>query len=92
MTDYKLVPTTVDVWRALRIAHPDMVVFESYSDPDGHHSGGGYTGRMETSFGFRQGDYPIIKAETKWEINPENPSDRINETHEYWLCLPVRDD
>ena len=37
--DYKTVPTTLDVWRAIREALPEMVVYGSFSAPDGNYFG-----------------------------------------------------
>lgn len=36
--------------------------------------------------------YPVIEAQTTWDIDPEARHKRGNERHEYWLCLPVRED
>lgn len=92
MSDYKRVKTTSAVFVAIRLAHTDMVVFGSYSAPDGDQFGDPSKGRMFTSFGFENSDYPVIEAETTWDICAEEPYKRNNETHEYWLCLPIRDD
>ena len=79
--NYGLVTTTFEVWAAIRAAHPEMIVFGSFSDPS--------NGVMETSFGFKAGDYPVIKAQTTWEIDSDRPHERIHQAHIYWLCLPV---
>ena len=31
------IPTTIDVWRAIRAAHPELKVYISYSAPEGLH-------------------------------------------------------
>jgi hypothetical protein len=84
MSDYRLASTTDEVWSAIRAAHPEMVVFNSFSNPCG--------GIMETSFGFKDGDYPVIEAQTTWEIDSDRPHERINEAHKYWLCVSVKAD
>jgi hypothetical protein len=91
-SDYKTMPTTYEVWSAIRKAHPDMVVYGSYSAPMGDYYGDPSKGRMFTSYGFKQGNYPIIEAETTWKINHDKPEERINEVHKYWLCLPNKND
>ena len=91
MSDYFKIPTTREVWAAVMAAHPDMVVFSSYSAPGGDQFNVS-NGRMFTSYGFNGNDYPIIEAETTWEIDPVNSANRINETHEYWLCSAREDD
>lgn len=93
MSEYRRVSTSAEVWAVIRARHPDLCVFESFSDPNGAFNGGsGLTGRMETALGFRGEDYPLIAAKTTWGINPDEPYKRMNERHEYWLCLPVRED
>lgn len=64
-----------------------MRVFGSYSAPDGDQFGDPSKGKMFTSYGFEHGDYPVIEAQTTWDIDPETPHKRANERHEYWLCL-----
>ena len=91
MSDYKRVPTSQQVWAAIRARHPDLRVFGSYSAPDGD-NGDTSKGRMFTSYGLDPGDYPVIEAQTTWDIDPEAMHKRRNEQHEYWLCLPVRED
>ena len=45
--------------------------------------------RMFTSYGFAQADYPLMEAETTWDIELSRPGFRRNEVHQYWLCCPV---
>jgi hypothetical protein len=88
MSEYRQIPTTPEVWAVIRASHPKMQVFSSYSDPGGRAFGGsGETGRMETAYGFEGQDFPTLAARTTWEIDPKQPYTRINETHEYWLCV-----
>lgn len=93
MSDYRKMPTSREVWAVIRARHNDMVVFGSFSDPNGDQFGGGGTqGKMFSSFGFKNADYPLIEAETTWDIDPENPHRRQNEKHQYWLCLPKKEE
>lgn len=92
MNDYKRVPTSAEVWAVIRARHPEMRVFSSYSEPDGDRFGDPSRGKMLTSFGFAHGDYPVIEAQTTWDIDQKAPHNRNNQKHEYWLCLPKRED
>jgi hypothetical protein len=84
--DYQKVPTTLDVWRVIHRDH-ELVPFASFSDPTGTFNGGpGEVGRMETGYGIRGTDYPILWARTTWKIDPQD-SGRRDEKHEYWLCI-----
>lgn len=88
---YKKIETTPEVWNAIRKAHPDLGVYSSFSNPDGRAFGGaGEEGLMQTAYGFPESsDYPILAAETRWEIDSDKPYERINERHKYWLCVGV---
>ena len=50
-----------------------MVVYGSYSAPDGDYFGNPREDRIFTSYGFAQGNFPVIEAETTWCIDRENP-------------------
>ena len=91
MKDYKRTPTTKEVFVEVTIAHPDLIVFGSYSAPCGDWYGDSTKGRMFASFGFTGCDYPVIETETTWDICVEEPHKRNNEKQKYWLCLPIRD-
>ncbi len=92
MSDYKRVQTSAEVWAVIRARHPELCVFSSFSDQDGTFNGGsGLTGRMETSYGFRHGDFPLMEAKTTWGIDQMSPHKRLNESHEYWLCVPIKE-
>jgi DNA gyrase subunit A len=71
MSDYKRVPTSAEVWAVIRARHPEMRVFGSYSAPDGDQFGDPSKGKMFTSYGFEHGDFPVMEAQTTWEIEPE---------------------
>ncbi|MFA6125490.1 hypothetical protein [Sphingomonas sp.] len=88
MSDYRKMRTSAEVWAVIRAAHPELVVFGSFSAPCGQAHGDPTRSRMETSYGFAGSYFPVIEARTTWDWNPEKPSDRANEKHEYWLCLP----
>lgn len=92
MSDYNRVPTSAEVWEAIRARHPELRVFGSYSAPDGDGFGDPSKGVMFTSYGFDHGDYPVIEARTTWDVDHDAPQKRANERHEYWLCLPKRED
>jgi hypothetical protein len=87
VSDYKSIKTTEKVWLEMRSSHPEMIVFEGYSAPNGDFYGDPTKCRMETSYGFSGCDFPIIRARTTWDINPDANHERNNEKHEYWLCV-----
>ena len=91
MRDYKRVPTSPEVWAVIRARHPELRVFGSYSAPNGDPGGDCDRGKMFTSYGFEQGDYPVIEAQTTWDFDPEARYKRSNEQHEYWICIPIRE-
>lgn len=90
MSDYVKVQTTAQVWAAIMDAHrPQLQVFESFSNPDGHaFGGGGARGETMIVYGFVGSDTPLIGARTTWDIwlNQEGQVRHKNETHVYWLC------
>lgn len=88
---YKRVPTSAEVFSVIRARHPELRVFGSYSAPEGDEFGDPSKGKMFTSFGFDRCDFPIIEAETTWDIVLHS-SERLNETHSYWLCVGVEDE
>ena len=92
MSDYKRVPTSAEVFAVIRARHPEMRVFGSYSAPEGDMFGDERRAKMFTSYGFAQGDYPVIECQTTWDIIDDEPRKRTSEHNEYWLCLPVRED
>ncbi|GAB3416858.1 hypothetical protein NX774_12005 [Massilia agilis] len=94
MRDWKRIPTSAEVAAVIRARHgKELVVFSSFSDPDGTFNGGaGVRGRMETAWGFSGADAPILEARTTWDIDIEQQYGRANEKHEYWLCAAKTDD
>lgn len=89
MSDWIRIPTSAEVAAVIRARHgKELIVFGSFSDPDGRFNGGsGEQGRMETMWGFVNTDAPILEARTTWDIDVEHEHKRINERHEYWLCI-----
>lgn len=89
MTEYKKIETTYEVYSAIKKAHnDDLAVFGSYSAPTGDY-GNPSVGKMFTSYGFKNGDYPIMEAETVWDIEY---GERVREErHKYWLCIPLKE-
>ena len=92
MSDYERVTTSVEVWAVIRARHPEMQIFGSYSAPEGDHAGNPDIGKMFTSYGFEHGDYPVMEAQTTWDIDHETLHKRKNEQHKYWLCVPKKQD
>jgi hypothetical protein len=90
MSDYKRVQTSAEVWAVILARHPEMVPFGSYSAPEGDKLGDPSKGKMFTSYGFSGCDFPVIEAQTTWEIS-DCKIWRLNERREYWLCLPIKD-
>lgn len=87
--EYRKVATSAEVWAVIRARHKELIVFGSYSAPDGDEFIGSSTGRMDTAYGFSDSDYPLIEASTTWTIDYDQRSNRIDEITEYWLCVPV---
>ena len=92
MGDYKVVKTSHEVWSVILKNHPEMVVFGNYSAPYGDQFGNQSKAKMFTSYGFPCSDYPVIEAQTTWDISVGEPHERKNVRHEYWICLPNRED
>ncbi len=88
---YKKIPTSAEVWAVIRARHKDLVVFGSYSAPDGDQYGDMSKGRMDTSYGFNDSEEPLIHASTTWTIDRGEPHNRIDEVTNYWICQPIVD-
>ena len=91
MSDYTKVPTSAEVWAVIRVRHPEMIVFSSYSAPDGDRNGNPQEGVMQTSYGFGQGDYPVIEMRSSWDIEDKRPNWRDRIKNQYWLCVPKKE-
>ena len=81
--EYVKVTTSPEVWAVIRARHSELIVFNSYSAPDGDQFNKDQAVMM-TEYGFNKSGCPLIGAETRWEINRENPHKRVNEIHSYW--------
>lgn len=92
MSDFRRVSTSPEVFAVIRARHPELRVFGSYSAPDGNQFGNPSQGVMFTSLGFSGHEFPIIEAQTTWDIDREQPYKRISEKHEYWLCIGIKED
>lgn len=91
MSNHRSISTSAEVWAVIHARHRnDLGVYSSYSDPDGEQSGG-TTGRMDTAYALSGADYPLMEARTTWRIDPHAPHKRLDEVHEYWLCIPLKD-
>lgn len=87
---YRRIPTTLEVYRAIKKNHPGLTPFSSISRPNGDEYGSSLC-EMATEFGFPDADFPIIGISNKWERshNPDKPLQRVNERWRYWLCVGV---
>lgn len=84
MSDWKRIPTSHEVYAVILAKHGTAVrVFSSYSNPTGND---GLSAQMSTEWGFPGADFPICGARTTWE-HGEKEFERVNEKHEYWLCV-----
>ena len=87
------IKTTLEVWRSIKSAHgDDLKVFSSYSAPDGDMYFNPNVCVMETEYGLKGADFPIIRAKTTWDRDMSGSFKRENEKHEYWLSINVNDD
>ena len=90
MMDFRRVETTREVWAVIHASHPELKVVSSYSAPDG----GEYhptQGRMYTDHGFEDSPIPLISARTFWDIDRNDPLNRIDQRDHFWLCVPIEE-
>lgn len=88
--EHKRITTTKEVWQAIRHAHGgEMGVFSSFSNPDGEFMGFSGRGEMMTEWAINGADFPIIGAQTTWDIDELDRSVKSNEQTRYWLCVAV---
>lgn len=78
-------PTTYEVWCAIKAANYDSLsVFESYTDPER---------TAYTVFGIKGADFPLMGAESTWHVEHySGVPRRVNEEHEYFLCVNVKEE
>jgi len=88
--DYPAYRTSAEVWAVIHARHKEQLkVFGSFSDPTGTSFGGpGMEGRMETTYGLKGADYPLLGARTIWDILEGRPSSEMNE---YFLIIAKKD-
>lgn len=92
MGEYRTVETSAEVWAVIRARHPELRVFGSYSAPSGDEYGDPSKGKMLTSYGFAQADYPLMEAETTWDIELSRQIlFKMKAAYKYWFCCPVKD-
>lgn len=91
--DYPAFVSSPEVWAVIRARHNiDLAVFSSFSDSTGTFNGGpGTDGRMETTYGLDGADIPLIGARTTWTIDPAKPFERVDEKHEYFLFIAIKE-
>lgn len=93
---YRAVETSPEVYFVIQARHADqMGVFSSFSAPDGNHELGVYNGRMETTWGIRGTDYPIIGAKKEWDLEwnqNKKCNERKNEKTIYYLFCPEKEE
>lgn len=94
MEEYRIIPTSAEVWAVLHARHgKELKVFSTYSAPGGDEFGDPSIAVMFTAYGFAcADDYPVMEARTTWRVNPEKSYEREGETTEYWLCIPLKSD
>lgn len=94
VSDYTRLITSAEVYSAIMARHFDqMKPFTTFGDPGGTFNGGpGAVGRMDTIWGIAGCDYPILEIQTRWDIDPEHPHKRINQTHSYFLLMAMREE
>jgi hypothetical protein len=88
-------PTSRAVFDAIRNEHMTRLrVFSSFSNPEGGYMGFSGRGEMETEWGLEGTDYPILGANTTWDIfdeyDPTTGQRKVGErSTTYWLCIAI---
>ena len=90
MTDYRRIPTTANVYGAIRGHHGELTVFSSHSVPEGDQFGDPSRSVMMTEWGFEGADFPTIGIRETWDVAKEEPYKNVR--IEYWLCIGKKDD
>lgn len=86
--DYKLIPTTAEVYMAIFSQHAaDLVPFGTISQPDGNPHGDPEQARMYTEWGFKNTDFPIIALDETWRHDREHPGVRNDSERKYFVCV-----
>ena len=86
------IETSAEVYSVIHARHPELVPFSTYSNPDGGCMLGSGGCEMYTEWGFSGNDYPIIAVRTTWDKHPEQDYIRVNEKHEFYICVGIEQD
>ncbi len=87
---YRKVATSAEVYAVIHARHrAQLAAYRTYSAPDGDHFGDPETCVMETDWGIKGQDGPLLGIRTTWECDPSEPAQRRNEKHEYWLWQAI---
>ena len=87
--EYTEVETSREVVSVIYARHEaQLTPHASYSNPDGTCPLGNGRPQMDTWYGFRLADCPLYHIRTTWDRDLERKYERLNEKHEYWLCIP----
>lgn len=87
MNDYTLVETNAAVYAAIYATHRnDLTVHESFTDIEGcmHHLGNSRP-KVDTRWGFRNADYPLIVCIATKESTEQKEYD-----YEYYIVNPLK--
>ena len=86
-TDNKIkIETSAEVYAVIKARHyDDLVVFGSYSAPEGSEFSNQC--EMYTEWGFKHADLPLMALRTTWDKDPEISYKRINQVTKYWLFV-----
>lgn len=86
--DYKLIPTTREVYGTIYAEHcSQFQVFATISQPNGNPHGDPERAHMYTEWGFKGCDFPTIAVEKTWQVNREDPSQRVEYDIQYFICV-----
>ncbi len=86
--DYKLIPTTAEVYMAIFSQHAaDLVPFGTISQPDGNPHGDPEQSRMYTEWGFKNADYPTIALDNTWRHDREHTGVRNDDKRMHYICV-----
>lgn len=79
--DYRLMPTSAEVYAVLRARHKDdLELFSSLTSMDDQEGN-----LMSTSWGFEGASVPLIACRYTWK---SRDNERFDEESDYWLCVP----
>lgn len=93
--EHRRINTSCEVFAVLYARHrEELTPFCGISEPEGGHYAayGDPCCRMMTEWGLRGSPVPLIGHENRWKKDPEEEFKRTDETHEYWLCVPLEED